>query len=187
MKWIGERISFVDDKKKTSIVIYPENIFWQRALMGAWFFMWLTIGGTMIWSLSLDLTQQEQIIVYVFLSFWVYYAIRVGRAFFWMIWGKEMIKIDETALTIKVAVKSYGKAVPYFLENIKKIRIQEVKENSIQAVWENSPWIRGGERLEFDYMGKTVRFGRKLDEKEQKLLFNLITKRIEEQLRRKND
>ena len=104
-----------------------------------------------------------------------------------MIWGKEMIKIDETALTIKVAVKSYGKAVPYFLENIKKIRIQEVKENSIQAVWENSPWIRGGERLEFDYMGKTVRFGGKLDEKEQKLLFNLITKRIEEQLRRKND
>jgi hypothetical protein len=73
------------------------------------------------------------------------------------------------------------------LENIKKVRIQEVKENSIQAVWENSPWIRGGERLEFDYMGKTIRFGRKLDEKEQKILFNLITKRIEEQLRRKKD
>ncbi len=185
MKWIGERISFVDDKKRTTIVIYPENVGWQKALMGAWFFMWLTIGATMFWSLTLKLTEQEKIIVFVFLVFWGYYAIRVGRAFLWMMFGKEKLKIDETAFTLKNTIKNYGKATPYFIENIKKIRIQLPKENSIQAVWESSFWIRGGERLEFDYLGKTIRFGRKLEEKEVKLLFNLITKRIEEQLKGK--
>lgn len=185
MKWIGARISFVDDKKRTTIVIYPENIGWQKALMGAWFFMWLTIGATMFWSFTLKLTEQEKIIVFVFLVFWGYYAIRVGRAFLWMMFGKEKLKIDETALTLKNTIKDYGKATPYFIENIKKVRIQQPKENSIQAVWESSFWIRGGERLEFDYLGKTIRFGRKLEEKEVKLLFNLITKRIEEQLKGK--
>ena len=185
MKWIGNRVSFVDDKKRTTIVVYPENVFWQKGLMGAWFFMWLTIGGTMMWALTLKLTDQEKIITFVFLTFWAYYAVRVGRTFFWLLWGKEMLKVDETALTIKKTVRGYGKAVPYFVENIKKIRIYEVEANSIQAVWEKSPWIRGGERIEFDYMGKVIRFGRKLEEKEAKLLFNLITKRIEEQLKSK--
>lgn len=185
MKWIGERISFVDEKKRTTIVIYPENVFWHKALMGAWFFMWLTIGGTMMWALTLKLTDQEKIISFVFLTFWAYYAFRVGRTFLWLLWGKERLKVDETALTIKTTIREYGKAVPYFLENIKKIRINQVETNSIQAVWEKSPWIRGGERIEFDYMGKTIRFARKLEEKEVKLLFNLITKRIEDQLKTK--
>lgn len=69
MKWIGERISFVDDQMKTTVVIRPENIGWVKAVLGAWFFMWLTIGGIMFWSLGLKLNQQEQIIVVVFLSF----------------------------------------------------------------------------------------------------------------------
>lgn len=153
--------------------------------MGAWFCMWLVIGATMTWSLSLRLTQQEQIIVAIFLVFWAYYAVRVGRAFFWLMWGKEMLKIDETALYVKRSIRGYGKSVPYYLENISKIRIQQPKENSIQAVWEASPWIKGGERVEFDYMGKTIRFARKITEKDARLLFNLITKRIDERLRAK--
>lgn len=188
MKWIGERVSFLDDKKKTTFVIYPQNIGWKKSLMGAWFAMWLTIGGVVFWSFSaFELKQQEQIILFVFLVFWFYYAIRVGRAFFWLLWGKELLKIDEISFTIKNTIKGYGKAKPFFLENIQKIRVSQPKENSIQAVWEASPWVNGGERLEFDYLGKTIRFGKKLDEKEAKLLFNVITKRVEDQLKKKKD
>jgi len=185
MKWIGERTSFVDQKDKTTIVIEPENIGWQKIGLGAWFFMWLSIGAIMFWSLSLKLSEQEIIIVAVFLSFWAYYAWRVGRQFFWLMRGKENIKINEVSLTIKNSIGKYGKAVPYYIENIRKMRIQEPKENSLQSVWEASPWVKGGERIEFDYMGKVVRFGRKLKEKEAKLVFNLVTKRLEEQLRKK--
>lgn len=192
MKWIGERTSFVDDKNKTTIIITPENVGWQKALLGAWFSMWLTIGGVMIWAyfnLQLGRNQQEndqqKLIIIIFLVFWTYYAFRVGRQFFWLLWGKEYIKINETSLIIKNGIRDYGKASEYFLENINKIRIQQPKENSIQIVWESSPWIRGGERIEFDYLGKVIRLGRKLNEKDTKLLFQLITKRIEEQLRRR--
>lgn len=188
MKWIGERISFVDDKIRTTIVILPETATWIRGLMGAWVAMWMVIGATIVWSyFTFTLTQQEKIIIFVFMTFWTYYAIKVVRSFFWILWGKELIKIDEAALHYKKSIKNYGKSTPYYLQNIKKISLFQPKERSIQSVWEASPWIRGGERIEFEYMGKIIRLGRKLDEKESKLLFNLITKRIEERMRKIKD
>jgi hypothetical protein len=99
-------------------------------------------------------------------------------------WGKELVKIDEAAFYYKKSVRNFGKSTPYYLENIKKIELLQPKERSIQTVWEASPWIRGGERIEFEYLGKVIRFGRKLEEKEAKLLFNLVTKRIEERMRK---
>ena len=116
MKWIGERISFVDDKNKTTIVIYPENITWVKGAMGAWVAMWFTIGAAVVWSyFTFDLNEQEEIIIYVFMSFWAYYAVRVTRSFMWMMWGKELIKIDEVAFYYKRSIRKYGKSVPYYL------------------------------------------------------------------------
>ena len=188
MKWIGERISFVDEKSRTSIVISPEKSAFTSAMLGAWFFMWIGIGITMIWSyFKLNLSDQENLIIGIFLVFWSYYAIRVGRVFFWLLWGKEMIRIDEKGLTIKNSVRNYGKSPIYFIDNIKNLRINQPKERSIQAVWEKSPWIRGGERIEFDYVGKVVRFGKKLEDKELNVLFQLISKKITEQRKAKRD
>lgn len=185
MKWIGNRISFVEDKNKLTIVIEPEDIGWIKGVMGAWVAMWYTIGGIVIWYYAnFTLTNQEEIIVWIFLAFWGYYAVRVGRSFLWMLWGKELLKIDEVTLSYKRSTKSYGRAHRYLLENIAKIRLHQPKERSFQATWEKSPWITGGERLEFDYLGKVVRFGRKLNEKDAELLFKLITKKIDTRVRK---
>lgn len=187
MKWIGNRISVVDEKEKTTIVIHPERKAFINALMGAWVFMWYGIGFTVVWSyFMLKLTQQEKLILVIFMSFWLYYAVRVTRSFLWLFKGSENLKIDQIGLTIKNATGRIGRATPYYLENIKKIRLDIPKERSLQTAWESSPWVRGGERIEFDYMGKVVRLGRKLNEKDATLLFNLITKRIEEHIRQKS-
>ena len=120
MKWIGKRTSFIDQKNKCTIVIYPDNVFWEKGLMSAWFCMWLVIGATMTWSFSLNLTRQETLIVVIFLAFWAYYATKVGRSLFWLLWGKELIKIDKSGLTLKKSIKGFGKSNTYFLENIQK-------------------------------------------------------------------
>lgn len=185
MKWIGERISFVEDKLKTTVVIAPQDISWVKMLMGGWVFMWIMIGVSMtFWYISSEHSQQETIAVLVFMSFWTYFAVRVTRSWFWLMWGKELVKIDEVSMTYKRSVRKYGKATPYYLENITKMRLSQPKENSFQAAWEKSPWIVGGERIEFDYMGKVVRFGRKLNEKDAEILFKYLTKRIDQQVRK---
>jgi hypothetical protein len=186
MKWIGKRISYVDQENKSTFIITPENVGFVKALIGAWFFMWIAIGAVISWAwATFDLKEQEKIALFVFMIFWAYYFVRIGRMFLWLLFGSEFIKVDKISLTIKTAIKSYGKSKEYYLENIEKIRVHVPEKKSFQAAWENSPWIRGGERLEFDYRGKTIRFGRKLDEKEAKLLFQVLTKRIEDQLRKK--
>lgn len=186
MKWIGERISYVDNDTKTTIIITPEQPGFIKALLGAWFFMWLTIGFTITWSyFHFKFTQQEQLILFIFMAFWLYYAVRVGRTFLWSLYGREYLRIDKISMAVKTSLKTYGKSRQYLLENIKKITVQVPKPNSFQAAWENSPWIRGGERIQFEYMGKTIRFGRKLTEQEAKQLFQLITQRIESHLKKK--
>ncbi len=187
MKWIGERISFVDDKHKMTVVIYPESTGWIKSLMGAWFAMWMSIGVSVaVYYFTTPLDQNTKIALVVFMAFWSYYAVRVGRSFFWLLWGKELIKIDEAALIYKKSIRTYGKAKRYLLDNISKMRIYEVKQGSFQSVWEASPWVKGGETLEFDYHGKTIRFGRKINEKDGKLLFKLLTKRIDQNVRKMN-
>lgn len=185
MKWIGERISFVDDKNKLTVVIYPESTGWIKSVMGAWFAMWMMIGiSVTFYYFTTNLEQNVKIALFVFMTFWSYYAIRVGRSFFWLLWGKELIKIDEAALIYKKSIRTYGKARHYLLDNISKMRMFEAKAGSFQTVWEASPWVKGGERLEFDYLGKNVRLGRKINEKDGKLLFKLLTKRIDQNVRK---
>lgn len=161
------------------------NAGWIRSAMGAWVFMWMAIGASVLINYnSLGLDENQTIFIWVFLAFWAYYAVRVTRSWLWLMWGKELIKIDEVAMTYKRSIRKYGKATPYYLENIQKMRVSTPKENSVQAAWEKSPWIVGGERMEFDYMGRLVRFGRKLNEKDAELLFKFLTKRVEQQVRK---
>lgn len=185
MKWIGDRASFIDDKDKLTIVIEPKVNPLMRSLMGAWVMMWWSIGGIVIFSLAkLDMSNDESIGLYVFLAFWAYYAVKVTRSFLWLMWGKEFIKIDETRFIYKKSIKGYGRAQDYFLENIQKMDVIQPDDKSIQSAWEKSFWVKGGERIEFMHMGKQVRFARKMERKDTEVLFRLITKKIEQRLKK---
>ena len=179
MKTIGDRISFEDSKAKTTVVIVPEKNLFVNALMGAWLGMWYCIGGIVIWSLiQLSLTEQERIILYIFLIFWVYYAFRISKAYLWLIFGKELLKLDRDGFLIKNSFFSYGKLRTYYFSNIKDFQFDIPENRTIRAVWESSPWVSGGERFEFEYFGKHKKFGRKLNLKESKLLFDLLKAKI---------
>jgi hypothetical protein len=57
-------------------------------------------------------------------------------------------------------------------------------QNSIQEVWESSPWINGGERFSFIYFDKPVRFGKKLQENDAKVLLSFLVKRSQQFLKK---
>lgn len=179
MQQIGERISFVDHPTKSTIIILPKKSPLALMLMGAWLGMWICIGVVTFWAIgTLSLTPKERIILWVFLSFWFYYATRVGKAFIWMRRGEERILIDEVGLHIKRSVRRYGKRKVYFFENIKNLSYLLPKEGSFQSVWESSPWINGAERFSFEYYGKIIKFGNKLTQKEAQMLSQVLEKRI---------
>jgi len=185
MKWIGERVSYVDTDKLTTIVIYPERVKWKNNLLKAWMSVWLLIGLYVILQLFADYSSDEKLMLTIFLSFWLYFTVRIGKATLWQLNGKELIRINDQALILKKSIFSYGKAHTYFLENIRKINIDEVKDTSLGIQFEKSIWVVGGERISFDYMSKSIRLGRKLNDQDTKLLFRLLTSRIESRLKKK--
>lgn len=185
MKWIGERISFNDKKEYLTFVIYPPNLGPKKYLIIAWTLLWYLVGIAVFTQFFYDYSEKEKIVLIIFMSFWLYYAVRVTRTLLYLLFGREYIKIDSSAIRIKRSLGNYGKAQQYFLENISKLSVFELKENSFQAVYEQSPWIRGTNRIQFEYLGKTISFGRKLNDKDTKLFFNLIAKRMDQYLKKK--
>ncbi|MDX1653341.1 MAG: hypothetical protein R3277_12665 [Brumimicrobium sp.] len=186
MKWIGERISFVDHKEYVTFVIYPPNIGNKKYLILIWSLAWLAIGAYVFTQFFYDYSEKEKIVLIIFMSFWVYFAVKVFRTLLYLFFGREFIKIDKTALRLKTATSNYGQARQFFLENITKFSVLSLKDNSLQNIYDRSPWVRGSNRIHFEYMGKHYSFGRKLEEKDARLLFGVITKRINQYLRNKD-
>jgi hypothetical protein len=137
--------------------------------------MWFVIGVLVISSFYMfDLKNQEKIILWIFLSFWVFYFFRIGRTFLWIHYGQELIKLGEFSVDYKRSIFKYGKAHIIFHENISGFSSHFPKENSFEAVWESSPWISGGERIFLETKLKTYKIGRKLTVQETHSLIDTM-------------
>lgn len=136
-----------------------------------------------------DLKNQEQLILWVFLSFWLFYLIRIGRTFLWIHYGQELIKLGEFSIDYKRSIFKYGKAHVIFYENIVGFTTHFPKENSFESVWESSPWIGGGERIFLETKLKTYKIGRKLSIQESHSLLEKINNQIKKRksILQKND
>lgn len=175
MKWIGQRISFITDKEKTTIVISPEKSIWVTAGMGAWLGMWLTVGIIFIMYLfEPSLTRDEKLLLIVITVLWAYFFVTVTKQFLWLLWGKEMLKLNHKGLAYKKDIRGYGKSILYYFDNMGKIEMYVPKGGSFQEAWEKTPWTKGNGIIQFEYFRKYIRFGQKVSPKDAKLLFQLI-------------
>lgn len=181
MKWIGERISYRDHKNPyTTLVITPERTAWKDALMLAWLLMFSFIGVYILYELfTVNHLKNEKIALVTFFSFWVYFEWKVLKAFLWLRFGKENIRVDPEYVWVKKSIGKYGKAKNYLIENVKNISARTPSEKSFSYQFESSYWVVGGERVLFEYLGRSVHFGRKLDEQDAKLLAKFFEKRVQ--------
>jgi hypothetical protein len=184
MKLITERLSIKKHSNYTTIVITPIKNFWTSLLLGSWLGMWIMIGLAVVCSFFIfELSNQEQIILFVFLSFWLYYSIKIGYTFLWIHYGKELIKLDENGINYKRSIFKYGKMHTIFYENVIAINSHIPKVNSFEFVWESSPWISGGERITIETKLNTVKIGRKLSQNEVYPLVDLLKSHIKKNLK----
>jgi hypothetical protein len=80
---------------------------------------------------------------------------------------------------------SYGKSNSYFFENIKGMGLVQHEKLSFGFDYENAFWRKGTDSIIFEHRAKAVSFGRKLDEKESRLLHRFIIDRIKKQSKTK--
>ena len=157
-----------------TIVIRKQIEKWKESLLVAWVTAWTLCGLGFIYQFPLVKDQQMKLMFIVLLAFWLYYEFKIGRAMLWRLYGKELIRVEDGKLIIKNAIKSYGKANEYFIENISELGIIKHQENSFGWQMEQSFWSLGGEMVGFVYGGKAIRLGKQISEKEAKQIVSAI-------------
>lgn len=175
MEYLSDRVSVDRQADRTSVVISARVGKAQERLLLAWVVAWALCGAYMIHVL-LGIPKGEPLrqFILVFLAFWAYYLIKIGKAALWRMKGFELWRIKNGTLTIKDSLFGYGKATDHFVDNIQKLGLINEDAASWKWQWNQSIWVIGGERLGFEYLGRKVVFGKGLTEEEARKLIPIL-------------
>lgn len=178
MEVIGERISVLTKEKLLSIVILPTTDKKRLGLLFLWLLAW-TVCGVIVFINYFTLTNQDaKLFVIVYLSFWAYFEFKIAKAFSWKKFGKEKIWIQNGILHYQREINKTGKIKEFNPELIQDLKLIEVNEGDFSDFINKSFWIKGGERIQFQYQGKTIRLGMQLSDKEAQAVLQKIIRAL---------
>jgi hypothetical protein len=98
----------------------------------------------------------------------------------WFLWGKEIVRINENAITIKkkCAIRHLNKK--YDLQHVKCISIAEEPycDKFYSRFFDTTLAINTGGRIKFDYGMKTIRFGYLLESEDAEKLLKIVKQKL---------
>jgi len=156
MKSFDEKIFFSESDSSGLVEIRAQIPKWQETLLFGWVLAWTFCGLVVIASFFDDYTREEKLMMLVYIIFWIYFEYKAVYAFLWKKWGKEFIKIDSEGIHYKRDIKSYGKSMKFFKENIQKFTPIDLKERSFVNSYYQSFWMVGNESIQFQHLGKNI-------------------------------
>lgn len=185
MEIVSERVSIDRADGRISVVISARASRWKEALLVAWMVAWMASGITVaIMRATLPEGDPKRQYWLVFLAFWAYFLVRIGRAVLWRLKGFELWRLKDGVLTIKDSILGYGRATNYFVENIRKLGAINVDHASFRHQLNEAAWTIGGERLGFEHLGAKVVFGKGLNEVEARRLLHVLQEALREARRK---
>ncbi len=174
MNVISDRISILEKDNVFSLVILPTTDKRKLWILFLWLMAW-TICGVIVFANYFNITSRDaKIFIVVYLSFWAYYEFKIARAYTWKKFGKEKLWIKKGKLQYQREVSGRGKIKEFDLELVSGLEVIEVSPTSFADNINQSFWIKGGERLEFQCQSKTVRFGMQLNDQEAMDVFKAL-------------
>jgi hypothetical protein len=122
--------------------------------------------------------ENAKLFIIVYLSFWAYFEYNITRAFIWKKFGKEKLWIQDGVMYYQKEVNKKGKISQFNLELVDKVKMLELSNTSLADTVNQSFWVRGGERLEFQSQAKVQRFGLQINDEEARIILNEINSYI---------
>lgn len=175
VNYIGERVSYSEKNGELIIVISGKVEKWQETLLTVWMIAWTFCGIYVLAQLFGEYSREEKLMFVVYTSFWAYFEYKIVYAFFWRKWGSELIRVGGGSIQIKKDIKKYGKVNSYFIENLKNLKQEYLKDRSFAKVMANSFWNMTEKAISFEYFGKLIAFGIQLSDEDAKKVLKLIS------------
>ncbi len=127
--------------------------------------------------------------IVVFIVLWLYWGVLCGYVSLWLIAGREVVVIDETALVARRQTPVYTRSQTYDIRDVHHLRatsdwLPEPPTDSWIWRWQCSPergwamWGLAGGHIAFGYHNRTHRFAAALDEAEAQQIVARIIERF---------
>jgi len=166
MKLISERVSVQEKDNVLSVVILPTTDKKKLNLMLLWLLAW-TACGVIVFANYFKMNNQDaKLFIIIYLSFWFYFEYKIARAWIWKKFGREKVWLKNGKLFLQKEINGKGKIKEYGLDLVNEVKLIELSHASFADTINQSFWIKGGERIQFQYMAKTITFGMQLNDKE---------------------
>lgn len=172
MKVIGNRISILKKEDLLSIVILPTTDKKKLGLLFLWLMAWTICGLIVFFNYFKIQNQDSKLFIIIYLSFWAYFEFQILRTFLWKRFGKEKIWIKGGFLNYQREISKKGKIKDFDLELVHGLKLIELSHSSWSDSINQSFWVKGGERLQFQVQAKTILFGMQLNDEEARAVLN---------------
>lgn len=172
-KFIGKRIAVRRSKGEIEIIVTQQIERWQEALLITWIIAWLFCGIVII-SNAFTVGGSMQIMLIVLSSLWLYFFIRVLKAFLWRKIGREILVMQSGKMSLKNAFGKFGKTEHFNYQHIFKLGLVKRDPGNFFAFLDDSFWVIGGERIGFNYSNQKVRIGKQLSVRDAELLIRVL-------------
>ena len=174
----SDRITVNETPEQLEIIIsgkIPQN---QFVLLSAWFIAWTLAGAYVISQMFTTLPDNTRIFMFVWLVFWIYFEYKVGSAWLWRKFGREVIRIREDKSEIRFELAYGGKGTEFKTSEILPLKNLEPQQGVFVKNYFSSFWVIGGETIGFQYQGKLYMFGRQISQHDADLLIQKTAYRL---------
>ena len=177
-KFESDRISIEDNAEQTKISISGKIPSTQFVTLSIWLFAWTLSGLYVITQLFTELPQETKTFMIVWLVFWIYFEYKIGSAWLWRKFGKEVLLIEKVKTQLRFEVAYGGKGEEFETDSIRDLQLLENKKGVFIKNYFSSFWVIGGETIGFSIDGKIKMFGRQLPEKDAEKLMKFIQAKV---------
>ncbi|MEJ6680672.1 MAG: hypothetical protein QNL21_01125 [Flavobacteriales bacterium] len=173
-KNIGKRIKFNRDSNQISISINQRVKPWQEGVIFAWMAIWVICGFFFVSQYFISESEKQKLFIIAFLGFWLYLLFKAMQILIWRVTGSEDIVIQKGLLNYKKSYAGIGRVKKVEINSISNLGLVKYSEKSYKNSYESYFWSMGAEKIGFNSAKRHMIIGMQLDEKDAKLLLELI-------------
>jgi hypothetical protein len=161
---IGTRTEIVDGQDGPEIRIRAPRHWWPIVFLPFWLFFWTIGGGFAI--VQFIRGSGPRAFLGLWLVGWLLGEVFAAFAWFWMVFGKEVVSVQRGVLGIARRIGRLGITKTYPLHECASLRAAGWFGPPFSFSASLRPWRLFGGTIAFESSGKTVRFGVALEEVE---------------------
>jgi hypothetical protein len=172
------RAQVVDEPSGLRVTIPARRNWFLLFFLPVWLAGWVVgevaVGGKLFTDPP---SGSEGFFLLVWLVFWTIGGVLFTFFWLWNLAGREVVTLDEEALTIRYALGSAGWSRRFDRREVRDLRASQSVSMDFRSSlgW----WLGGFGTVAFDYGARTYRFGRGIDEAEAKQVVAELRRRLE--------